>query len=467
MTQASKIDKEQHHASQERLEDMKESALIISAAPPVPVDNGKRMVMNGLLTYFVDRLGADNVHYAMLGRPGDERPVFPGIAHRLDPPSTLGQLGALGARLALNRSYTAQEAMLGSAALRDQIHALISWLKPTVEVYDTLRLGQHAPVRSGASRRILYLDDLFSLRYEKMLKFAKENPVTIDPLGEFASNVPSALRALVRFPRVYKPVLRMERRRIQRREIQMVQDFDTSLLVNRNEVEILRERADSSSVRLIHALLPPISAPTRRPVTPPEFLFLGRLNIPHNDDGICGFLREGMPGLIERLPDVMVRLIGKGASAELQRLVAQYPDNVRLEGFVEDLEPLFARASASLAPLRFGTGIKIKTLDSLARGLPVLATGGGADGIPLGSNGADGCVVEDDFRRWPRLLAEMAGRHRNTQLSRAALAFFERTYSPNVVMDQYDDIFALGDRSRARTTERAFAQSAARHPTLL
>lgn len=446
---------------------MKKSALIISAAPPVPVDNGKRMVMNGLLTYFVDRLGADNVHYAMLGRPGDERPVFPGIAHRLDPPSTLGQLGALGARMALNRSYTAQEAMLGSAALRDQIRALVTWLKPTVEVYDTLRLGQHAPVRPGASRRILYLDDLFSLRYEKMLRFAKDNQVCIDPLGEFASNVPAALRALVRMPRVYKPILRMERDRIRRREIEMVQDFDASLLVNWNEVEILRERADSSSVRLIHALLPPINAPTRSPVRPPEFLFLGRLNIPHNDDGICGFLREAMPMLLEKLPSVIVRLIGKGASADLKRLVAQYPENVRLEGFVEDLEPLFARASASLVPLRFGTGIKIKTLESLARGLPVLATGSGVDGISVSSEGADGCVVEDDFRRWPQLLAEMADGYRNAQLSNAALNFFQTTYSPDVVMRQYDNIFGLGEATLANSVEREFAPSAVHHPILL
>jgi Glycosyl transferases group 1 len=48
---------------------------------------------------------------------------------------------------------------------------------------------------------------------------------------------------------------------------------------------------------------------------------------------------------------------------------------------VKDLEPLFNEARVSLAPLRFGSGIKVKVLNSMCRGLPIVTTSIGAEGI--------------------------------------------------------------------------------------
>jgi glycosyltransferase involved in cell wall biosynthesis len=430
---------------------MAETALIVSATSPVPVDSGKRTFLHGLLNYFVHRLGAANVHYAMLGQPGDQRPPFPGNAHRLDRPSSASQLRMLAHMVARDRSYTAQEAMLGSPELRRQIHGLAAWLRPTIEVYDTLRMGQHAPERPRAPRRILYLDDLFSVRYDAMLNFAAGNDVDIDPLGEFAVNVPIPLRTLVRRPAVYRAVLRMERDRIRRREDEIVHAFDANLLVNDHEVQALRQRSGASNIYKINDFLPAVNQPTRAPVDPPELVFLGRLNLPHNDDAICSFVRTSMRELERRLPGVTLRIIGRGATDALRALAALHPQSIRLEGFVDDLEPVLARATASLAPLRFGSGIKIKIMDALAHGLPVLATGTAIDGIPAVPDGGDGCIVADDLRQWPELLAKIAEPERNAEVSAAASAFFARTYGHDVVMAQYDQIFGLSGGGGVRT----------------
>ncbi|MGH3941830.1 MAG: glycosyltransferase family 4 protein, partial [Pseudonocardiaceae bacterium] len=422
---------------------MSETVLIVSATAPVPVDNGKRVVLHGLLDYFVHRLGPDNVHYALLGQAGSQRPPFPGIAHRLDKPGSLSQLITLARRFPTNRSYTIQEAMLGSRALSEQIRALVAWLRPTVEVYDTLRLGQHAPAAPRASRRVLYLDDLFSVRYERMLTVAAQNDFTMDPLGQFADFVPAGLRSLLRRPAVYRPILRLERDRIRRREVQIVRSFDASLLVNAEEVELLRERSGVSTVRPITPLLRPVTTPVRRPVSPPELVFLGRLNIPHNDDAVCAFLRTAMGELEQRCPGVRLRIIGKGASDTLLTLAARYPSSVTIEGFVDDLDTVFSRATVVLAPLRFGSGVKIKMLEALARGVPVLATTTAAEGIPVAADRGDGCLIEDDLARWPVLLAELVDAGSAADLSAGALAFFARTYGRDVVIAQYDALFGL------------------------
>ena len=424
---------------------MSETALIVSATSPVPVDNGKRVVLHGLLEYLVERLGEGNVHYALVDSPDGVRPEFPGVPHRLVRPSTVQQLATLARRVPIDHAYTVQQAMLGGRALRDQVHDLVARVRPDIEVYDTLRMGQHAPAAPRGRRRVLYLDDLFSVRYDRILAVdAERRDLDINPLGEFAANVPAALRRAVRYRAVYRPVLRMERDRIRRAEARIVRDFDTSLLVNGDEVARLRRLSGSDAVRVVHGMLPPVDPPVRAPADPPELVFLGRLNIPHNDDAICAFLRTAFGEIVRRHPEVRLRIVGRDPSETLLALVERHRPNVVLEGFVADLDEVFATATASLAPLRFGSGVKIKMLEAMARGLPTVATSVSVEGIPVGADGADGCAVSDDLAAWPDLVDELIDPAVNAQRSKAALAFFDRTYSREVVAAQYDEIFGLG-----------------------
>lgn len=427
---------------------MTETALIVSATAPVPVDNGKRVMLHGMVGYLVERLGPQNVHYAVLDDAGAARPDFDGVAHRLRRPGAPAQLATLARRLPFDRAVSVQEALLGAPSLRDQVHDLVAWLRPDIEVYDTLRMGQHAPPQPRGRRRVLYLEDLFSARYERMLAVQAEHGIDIDPLGEFAANVPGPMRLLARRPIVYRPLLRMERDRIRRRERQVVADFDVNLLVNAAEVAELRA-GSQADVRVVHGLLPRTTAPVRLPADPPEIVFLGRLNIPHNDDAVCSFLRSAMPGVLERIPQVRLRVIGKDPSDRLRALAAPFGDRVRLEGFVADLDEVFSAASVALAPLRFGSGVKIKMLEAFARGLPVVATTTAVEGIAVQPEGVDGCQVCDDLDRWPDLIADLVERDRNAKASDAARAFFVREYDRDVVTAQYDRIFGLASAESA------------------
>ncbi|HEY5857707.1 MAG TPA: glycosyltransferase, partial [Aldersonia sp.] len=116
---------------------------------------------------------------------------------------------------------------------------------------------------------------------------------------------------------------------------------------------------------------------------------------------------------------------------------------VRIEGFVEDLEPVFARATAALAPLRFGSGIKIKMLDALSRGVPVLATDVSVDGIPVAADGSDGCIVDNALVRWPAHIEALLDPAHNAAMSAGGRAFFSRLYGRSSVMADYDEMFGL------------------------
>jgi glycosyltransferase involved in cell wall biosynthesis len=433
---------------------MTETALIISATSPVPVDNGKCVVMYGLVQYLADRLGPDNVHFALLANPGSPPPELPAVTHLLGCPSTASQLATLSWRLLADRSVTAQEALLGSSSLRKQVHALVGRLRPTIEVYDTLRMAQHAPTTPRGRRRVLYLDDLFSERYRRMVEVLGRGGLVMDPLGRFADFVPTPLRSLARRPYVCRAALRFERDRIRRRETEIVPWFDVNLLVNAREVRLLRQRSGVGTIETVAPLLPAAPAPARCPASPPELVFIGLLNVPHNDDAICAFLQTAMTKLENRCPGVRLRVIGKGASPKLLALARAHPDSVVLEGFVDDLDDALSRATAVLAPLRFGSGVKIKVLEALARGVPTVATAVAAEGIPLAVDGSDGCIVEDDIERWPALIDWLTSPGTQAAHSKAALSFFARNYSRSVVAAHYDRIFGLNSRPERSPARR-------------
>jgi glycosyltransferase involved in cell wall biosynthesis len=112
----------------------------------------------------------------------------------------------------------------------------------------------------------------------------------------------------------------------------------------------------------------------------PVLLYVGTLNWEANVDGLLWFFDEVLPLVLNKDPGVLVKIVGGKPD---QRLLdkAQHIPQVTFTGFVKDLEPLFKEARVSIAPLRFGSGIKVKVLNSMCRGLPIVTTSIGAEGI--------------------------------------------------------------------------------------
>jgi glycosyltransferase involved in cell wall biosynthesis len=418
------------------------AVMIVSSASPYPRDNGKRVVMSGFIDYFAERVGSDAVHYVLVVDADAETPEVPCKLHVLARPGTAAQVWSVIRRAVVGRR-SCQEALLYSRRLRSDLYDLIRRVDPALVIYDTVRLGQHA-LHDASRRELIYLDDLFSVRYEGMLEADASGELgDIDPLGEFGAALAGPMRWFAHHPVVYRKLLSVERQRIRRSEDASIQSFDASILLNDREASLARARAASSSVLAIRPYLPEVRTHMRSPSKTPEFVFLGRLNVPHNDSAITSFLDEVGTALASELPKAVVRIVGRGARAPLQRVAAMHPQLVRLDDYVDDLEALFATTTAMLAPLRYGTGVKVKVLEALARGLPVVGTERAFSGIPIELDGSSGCLVENNLRRWPALLRRTSDGAENARLSRAAREFYLRTYDREVVAEEYDRLFDL------------------------
>ena len=173
----------------------------------------------------------------------------------------------------------------------------------------------------------------------------------------------------------------------------------------------------------------------------PEFVFLGLLSLPHNDDGLQSFLRTAWPLVLAKLPDAHLSVIGRDASPALLEHTAQFGSSVTVEGFIPDLGEALDRAAALVNPLRFGSGIKLKVFEALARSLPVVSTEVGAEGIESGPG--TGLLVASDPAETAELLCSLTSVEYNAQVSREAREHFVSTYSRESVFNLYDAAFTL------------------------
>jgi glycosyltransferase involved in cell wall biosynthesis len=119
------------------------------------------------------------------------------------------------------------------------------------------------------------------------------------------------------------------------------------------------------------------SLPERPPVAA-TVVFFGLLSSFPNVDGLRVFLREIWPPILAARPDARFKIIGARPARSLLELAGP---KVEITGFVEDLRPHLASAAALVVPLRVGGGTRLKIVEGMAMGRPIVSTALGAEGI--------------------------------------------------------------------------------------
>jgi glycosyltransferase involved in cell wall biosynthesis len=111
----------------------------------------------------------------------------------------------------------------------------------------------------------------------------------------------------------------------------------------------------------------------------PAILFVGNFSHDPNLDGILWFANGIWPEIRRRVANAELLIVGSHPPPEVNAL-GKMP-GVTLTGFVPDTAPYLDRAAVSVAPLRFGAGMKGKVCEAIAAGMPVVTTTVGVQGL--------------------------------------------------------------------------------------
>jgi glycosyltransferase involved in cell wall biosynthesis len=253
-----------------------------------------------------------------------------------------------------------------------------------------------------------------------------------------------------------KPVLGLEAHRVKRYEGELVRKFDYVLTVTEHDRQAML--AASLAVDNGHdrgaqpepcgpkILTIPIAVDTERlavlprPADSMNVLALGSLHYPPNADGVRWFAHEVFPLVKDQVPDATLTIVGKAPPRDLQELADRHADSVTVTGYVERVEPYMEAAGLMVVPVRAGGGMRVRILEAFARGVPVVTTPVGLEGIE--AQAGDEVLVSETPGAFASNVARLlSDRALQAGIATRARQLVERDYDWQTVLKRLDSVY--------------------------
>jgi glycosyltransferase involved in cell wall biosynthesis len=310
-------------------------------------------------------------------------------------------------------------------------------------------------------------DDRRAMRHliDRLLAERRFDVVHADQLnmGQYAGRVPGAFKILdahnalwLLYKRLWettpvgprKWLLGRDWRLLKAYEGRLVRQFDAVLAVSHEDKAALQQAAGQA----VDIAVIPIAIDTgevkmiKREAEPAHILHLGTMYWPPNIDAVKWFVHQVYPLIRQQRPDVQFDVVGARPPAELLAL-NDAGLGINVTGYVEDPTPCQRQAAVVVIPLLAGGGMRVKILNALAEGIPIVSTALGCEGIQVtpGKDILIGNAPEEFAAEVLRVLDNPA---LGNQLSANGRRLVEEMYDYRKACRPLDDVYARAASNR-------------------
>lgn len=221
-------------------------------------------------------------------------------------------------------------------------------------------------------------------------------------------------------------------------EFAAMQSTDLTIIHSEAEEKILGPQLKSVNFKIFNWAVPVESLDAAFEERK-DLLFVGGYAHQPNVDAVIFFVSDVLPLILEQDPTIRVHLVGSRVPDSVKALAGP---NVVVHGYVADIGPMMASARLSIAPLRYGAGVKGKIATALSVGLPTVTTTVGAEGMGL-VDGRDVLVADQPLEMANKILRLYHDGDLWRKIARNGLEYAEAALGPTRARLVMDDI--LGD----------------------
>ncbi len=299
------------------------------------------------------------------------------------------------------------------------------------------------PIRKGIVKETLEkkkydvgIFEFYWLAEEAMPIFMKYQPQAVTIVDSvdvhFAREESQAKLGLIKFKKV---------RATKKRELMIYQLADISIAVSKEDYDILYDREKVGVVSMGPNVVPSVKRSDKK--REPVAIFIGSYAWPPNADAVKWFVKEIWPVVYKQNDKAKFLIIGSGPTEDVKSLSKE--KGVEVLGFVPETEPYLDMAAVSIAPMRFGGGMKGKVNEALAHGVPVITTTIGGQGFDAVNEKE--MIIEDEPEKFAQAIVDLFNDHdRQIRLGKAGRKLNERLCSPAVVDSYLDEMMGAAKK---------------------
>ena len=263
---------------------------------------------------------------------------------------------------------------------RDAVSEMVQKLR------DLIRLEQFDAIHSDqlwmAPYALLAREEAIKNGYHPKLVLDQHNAVFLIP----KRMADSSTNFIIRF------WLQHESKLMARYEIKICSQFDKVIWVTQEDLDAVKSIQSQTGINEEHSenyseltdksMIIPICLnvtddKNQMPSNTNNILFLGGMHWPPNADGVTWFVNEVFPKILSNNSEVTFVAVGKQPPAE----ITQNHPNILAPGYVDSAENYWRNSRVFVVPLRAGGGMRVKILDAWEKGIPIVSTTVGAEGI--------------------------------------------------------------------------------------
>jgi len=231
---------------------------------------------------------------------------------------------------------------------------------------------------------IVQVESIHLMTYLPIIRAAKHRPLVICDWHNIESELMS--RYSEREPNILKRAYAGKTARLMSEfERRALHEFDAHIAVSQRDAERLRNLNSAAQVFVIENGVDTayyqeagVSA-ANAPGKPHSIVFVGSMDYHANVDGVVNFARDVWPGVQARHSELIFTIVGRDPAPEVRALATN--PGVEVTGTIDDLRPFYREALAAVVPLKVGGGSRLKILEAMAAGVPVVSTTLGAEGL--------------------------------------------------------------------------------------
>lgn len=319
------------------------------------------------------------------------------------------------------------------------LNTLFSRLPYNIQKYHLSRVGQRLKgLLRDAEFDVVHFESLHTAGYAEIVRRISPRALRVLRCHNAEHVILERLAQSEQNP-ISRRLLAVQARRLKEYEARALDSFDLILAITEVDAQRFRE-INPRVVDRIVVVPAGTDLPSKIPAAPADVD--GKISLLHvaamdwlpNRRGLRWLLNEVLPRLDALGVAFHLDVVGKNMPEEFLRLKRR---GVTVHGFVEDLEPIYRRADIAVVPLQVGGGMRVKILDYWARGIPVVATTVGAEGLSGANRKVH--VVEmadtpDDFAQ--RIFYLGWHREARQRLRENAFAEVSANYGWNSIIDK-------------------------------